>query len=113
MNKLLKGYLDCALWSTTGDNGDPLDTMYSIEDIDEDFLEQAELDCDSFYNSVKDILKDESQDLEEVGHDFWLTRNGHGSGFWDGDYIEGEKLSNVAKGFGEISILESDLQGAA
>ena len=21
----------------------------------------------------------------QIGHDFWLTRNGHGSGFWDRD----------------------------
>ena len=21
-----------------------------------------------------------------AGHDFWLTRNGHGAGFWDGDW---------------------------
>jgi hypothetical protein len=23
-----------------------------------------------------------------AGHDFWLTRNGHGAGYWDGDWPE-------------------------
>ncbi len=36
--------------------------------------------------------------------DFWLTRNRHGAGFWDGDYPDGigERLSDIAHGFGEV-----------
>lgn len=35
-----------------------------------------------------------------AGHDFWLTRNGHGAGFWDrglGDL--GERLTEAAKAY--------------
>jgi hypothetical protein len=24
----------------------------------------------------------------QAGHDFWMTRNGHGCGFWDGDWSD-------------------------
>jgi hypothetical protein len=33
----------------------------------------------------------------QVGHDFWLTRNGHGAGFWDrwSGGTEGERHGDV------------------
>lgn len=38
--------------------------------------------------------------------DFWLTRQGHGCGFWDGKYPDeiGEALSDIARGFGELAV---------
>lgn len=40
-----------------------------------------------------------------AGHDFWLTRNGHGAGFWDGDWPEScaDALTEASKAFGECS----------
>lgn len=54
------------------------------------------------------ICEDEGKSYEGLGHDFWLTRNGHGAGFWDGDYTAemddgtdlGEALTKAAKSFG-------------
>jgi hypothetical protein len=40
-----------------------------------------------------------------TGHDFWLTRNGTGAGFWDGDWFEGEKLTEAAKAFGNFDLM--------
>lgn len=38
---------------------------------------------------------------ERAGHDYWLTRNGHGAGFWDRDELEadglGDKLSDACR----------------
>jgi hypothetical protein len=43
---------------------------------------------------------------EQAGRDFWFTRQGHGTGFWDRDELEpeelGDKLSDRAKRFGEV-----------
>jgi len=38
------------------------------------------------------------------GRDFWYTRNGHGCGFWDGDWPEpyASELTAAAKAFGEV-----------
>lgn len=38
--------------------------------------------------------------VSQAGHDFWLTSQGHGCGFWDGDWKEyaGECLTNASKG---------------
>lgn len=45
-----------------------------------------------------------------AGHDFWLTRNGHGAGFWDRGMPDeiGEGLSDIAKGYGERNAWFSD-----
>ena len=42
---------------------------------------------------------------EQIGHDFWLTRNHHGAGFWDRDLSNGrgEILTQIAHSFGELS----------
>ena len=47
---------------------------------------------------------------DHAAHDFILTRNGHGAGFWDGDWSEpiATKLTELCKKFGEIEIYLSD-----
>jgi hypothetical protein len=45
-----------------------------------------------------------------VGHDFWLTRNRHGAGFWDGDYPAdlGRRLTDSAHAWGEVDLYVGD-----
>ena len=45
-----------------------------------------------------------------IAHDFWLTRNRHGAGFWDGDYPEPEatQLTDLAHTFGECHLYVGD-----
>lgn len=41
-------------------------------------------------------------DWEQLGHDLWLTRNGHGVGFWDRGLGElGSDLTKAASAMGE------------
>ena len=78
-----RAYLVCALWSSTEDDGEPLDKERDLESIHPDSLEKAQKDCDEFREAnISDIIQS-TLDPEQVGHDFWLTRNGHGTGFWD------------------------------
>ena len=50
-------------------------------------------DCAAFYAAHGSQLNEDNCKYrgcpvdEYAGHDFWLTRNGHGAGFWDGDWI--------------------------
>lgn len=45
-----------------------------------------------------------AEGLHQIGTDFWLNRNGHGSGFWDEGWgTLGDQLSDAAHEFGEIS----------
>jgi len=45
-----------------------------------------------------------------AGRDFWFTRNGHGCGFWDGDWPEphATALTDAAKSFGEVDAYLGD-----
>ena len=48
---------------------------------------------------------------EEAGHDFWLTRNRHGSGFWDEDIGDvGRQLTEAACACGECNLYVGDDQ---
>ena len=39
----------------------------------------------------------------QAGHDFWLTRRGHGVGYWDGDWNDSvaDKLTKASRLFSE------------
>lgn len=44
-------------------------------------------------------------------HDYWLTRNGHGAGFWDRGLGEtGERMSSLARTDGEYYLYSNDVE---
>lgn len=104
-------YVSTALWISTDESnesgGEPLDMNYGPEDIAPESLEQIIADCAKFQ---ADNSEDIASDLDYAGHNFWLTRNGHGAGFWDGDWPEaiGERLTTASKAFGECSLYVGD-----
>jgi hypothetical protein len=94
-------YLECALWSSTDENGEPLDDNYTICDVDLSALQAMQDDCKDFIESNEPNLILAGYNPERAGHDFWLTRNSHGAGFWDrglGDV--GDRLSDSCKPYG-------------
>jgi hypothetical protein len=124
MDKFTEAYIECALWSSTDNSndsgGDPLDDNYGVEDIAPKTLEEMKSDCADFQESFGDLIAD---DLERAGHDFWLTRNGHGAGFWDGDWQQpmptehesagryrtvGEFLTAMSKPYGSVDLYVGD-----
>jgi hypothetical protein len=110
------GYLEAALWAET-DGDAPLDDMYTINDISEETLDEMVVDCQKFQEENKELLrqayslyaKNDWTHEEQAGHDFWLTRNGHGCGFWDrglGDV--GDKLTVACREWGEFNLVVSN-----
>lgn len=127
LDPFTRQYLETALWSSNDESdesgGDPMDANYGIEDISPATLAEAVADCAAFRRTpeyLEFMRLFEAEELEpfradtrgdngldgSMGHDFWLTRNGHGAGFWDGDYPDpwGDKLTEAAKRFGEIDL---------
>ena len=110
MDTFTRAYLECALWSTTDEStptgGEPMDANYDLEDISPECLAQAQADCAAFQAQAGDMIAD---DLGGAGHDFWLTRNGHGAGFWDGDWgAHGDALTALAESFGTVDLYVGD-----
>lgn len=97
---ILNAYLACALWTEDFDGK-------SITDVGASTITQARNDIDSFLEQAKDLISDD-WNSEQVGHDLWLTRNGHGSGFWDRGYENGDKLSDIARTFKPLNVWESE-----
>lgn len=111
--KNLLDYVETALWSSVDDDGNPLDRKFSIDDIDEKALEKMQRDIDAFIEKAGPLLDDrylENEHDSRIMHDFWLTRNRHGAGFWDGDYEErlGERLTEISRSFGECDLYVGD-----
>lgn len=83
LSAFLDGYVQCALWSSIDDAGRPLDDAKGPQNIPASTLASMREECQAFINSNIADLKSSGQSEEQAGHDFWLTRNGHGAGFWD------------------------------
>lgn len=102
-----------------------MDRNYSVSDLAPETLARMIADCERFQHEQGDLILDENlkygpvesrehdgfyESAERAGHDFWLTRNGHGCGFWDGDWSEpaASKLTQASKTFGEFSLYVGD-----
>lgn len=115
IERVYNAYLECALWSShDGDKGEYLGTLgYSSSDIAEDTLAAMYSDCERFYSDNRELIDNLRDacltDCGQIGPDLWLTRNGHGAGFWDrglGD--AGDTLTEAAHVMGEFSLYVGD-----
>ncbi len=119
-DSFLNAYITAALWSSN-DGDEPLDSKYSASDLAPETLEKMRADCAKFEaENADDIAKGcprgtgEFTCWEQAGHDFWLTRCGHGAGFWDGDWRDGDdrarekRLTDRAHAFGNVDLYVGD-----
>jgi hypothetical protein len=110
-DEFTKGYVSCALWcgvmvykhdddcpchepATNGDayDADSCECEPELEsssdehdesELTDDAHKELTDDAHDFYASNVADLRASTLDMERCGHDFWLTRNRHGAGFWD------------------------------
>ena len=116
MDNFGQAYIECALWSSTDDAGDPLDSSkHADTELSPETIARFKADCERFQSDYVRVLNEFDYcsgdfDDRQIAHDFWLTRNGHGAGFWDGDYPEalGEALAKLAKSYGECDLYIGD-----
>jgi hypothetical protein len=107
LDPFTRGYIEAALWSSNDESdesgGEPLDQNYGIEDITVESLDKMVRDCERFQQQYAGLLS-QAGSPEQNGHDFWLTRNRHGAGFWDRGYSEniGKALTDAAHQYGEV-----------
>ena len=85
-----------------------MDATHSISDIDAESTQQAINDWNAFRDKAGTLLN--GLDLTDIAHDFWLTRNRHGSGFWGGDYEDavGKVLTEIAHSFAGCDVIVCD-----
>lgn len=118
MDYFVTEYIRSALWSSTDDrdyeNGDsqhgkPMDDEHSAEDLAPATLLQMIADCKKFREDNAADL--EAYPVSQAAHDFWLTRNHHGCGFWEDDFGEhdaNERLTQYCHKMGEVNLYVGD-----
>ncbi len=102
LDKFTLAYIEALLWSSTDDDGDPLDSNYDVRAISDEAIDTIAADCEKFQKENWDLMVSVGNDLEQHGHDFFLTRNHHGVGFWERGYGDtGDQLTEKAHAYGE------------
>lgn len=103
LEQFCRGYRIAMLWSNVegceASSEDPVSYDTKISDELRYLLDEEAKD---FFNGNEILLNSVvrgSYSWDDAGHDFALTRNGHGAGFWD-------------RGFGDVGELLSDLSQA-
>jgi hypothetical protein len=86
----LEAYLDALEWTEV--HNDNPELMGSLG-FSSELLDAAKNDCMAFLAVAGDMIPDDL--LSQAGHDFWLTRNGHGTGFWDRPEIWGSNADKL------------------
>jgi len=128
-DQFVRGYIDAALWSSTDDNDRPLDEDHYARDIAPSSLKSIRRDCAKFFKRHRRDLAsycehlvrhdDSSSPMSFAGHDLFLTRNGHGCGYWDRDGVGdsgvpagppglGQRLTDAASAFGTSDLYVGD-----
>lgn len=109
INEIVKHYLYAALWTAE------LDSKHDADDFGfgEQYYE-AVRDIGDFLNKAVRFLGPYEEHFgketeSQLGHDFWLSRNGHGAGFFDHSLGGSEQeLQKIARAFSERYVFESE-----
>jgi hypothetical protein len=121
IDEALEAYIETALWSSHDESdesgGNPMDQNYGPGDIASKTLREMRKDVRDFMESnavvimASKVNEGQWSRWGRAGHDFWLTRNGHGAGFWDGDWMPrglGRELTEASKPYGEYNLYVGD-----
>lgn len=128
----VNGYVSAMLWANTMRYNDDMgetesfDAYYAGHRIDDGTRYGSELayrelvdDCEQFvkanWRTLREVAtkhfksKYDPHEWEQHGHDYALTRNGHGAGYWDRGYgVLGDELSEAAKLDGPQNLFYED-----
>jgi len=102
------GFFEALLWSSTGDDENPLDANYEVGDIDKLARDALERECAAFARRWSTEIQN-GMGYDRAGHDFALTRNRHGAGFWDGDWpVDGDVLTAGSQDYPSLDLYVGD-----
>ena len=97
----IDSYVECALWADTPEEAGDADTaeVTIIELTDH---------AGRFYDMHEQDILAYEEGVATAGHDLWLTRNGHGAGYWENHSEAAQRLDAAAKELGECYLYVGD-----
>lgn len=139
-DEFVAGYVACALWCGVesyehdescpcrepSENGDAYDAAtcdcepelnssgdeHDESELTDDARKTLTNDAHEFYAANVADLRATTRSMENCGHDFWLTRNRHGAGFWDRKHISPEadaaldRLTEASHSYGDMTLVQ-------
>lgn len=128
IDQFIFSYIQALLWTSNEDefpeycySGEFSISIEDVERISPDTLDRIIKDCAAFEDAVESALANwtgEDANIDQIdsykaGHDFALTRNGCGSGFWDRDAdVYGveprDTMNRIAKSFPEFNLYKGE-----
>ena len=108
---ITRGYFEAMVFTDFGGDSDiPDEAKFSQELVDSSRADLKEFERLLDDLGLVDRVIESNMPLDHVGNDFWLTRNHHGAGFWDGDYPEDleKAFMGIVKNFGEVNLYVGD-----
>ena len=91
------------------ESGEPDGLVNEEADLSEDAVKHADAVAEAFLRCFPESSA--PFEPEQLGHDLWLTRNGHGSGFWDREELYGDcgpRFTSFAENLGEAHAYTGD-----
>lgn len=112
LDSFTQGYVECLFFTECHADNPELEHA-SFAELAPETLARIVEDCRDFQTSFAELLERafefDHYDESRAGHDFWLTRNGHGAGFWDrGLGAIGQRLTEMSKPFGSCDLYRGD-----
>ena len=102
--RILNGYLDAIEFTDCG----PDDAEKQGAPWSGDIIDAARCQVSEFVMRTPNPLLN-GITPEQIGHDLWLTRNGHGAGFWDrGLGAQGDSLTAICEALGGVDSYVGD-----
>lgn len=122
LDAFTQGYIEAMFFTSTGDPDDGDLENAAFADLAPETLTTIIADCAAFqavpaYAAMKDAkrrnrdgLGSRDHNATQAGRDFWFTHNGHGVGFWDGDWPEphASDLDRASKAFPSVDLYRGD-----
>jgi len=95
---MLRGFLIGAMFTSTDENDQPIDSMYGVKDFEESSINKAKEICKLFMKDLQNIttiLETNCKDFDDLGINLWFTMAGQGANFLD--WKDADVLYNKAK----------------
>lgn len=109
----VRGYIEAMFFTDCTSDNPELEHM-TVNDLSELAWSEILRDCKDFQEFASELLElayERDYSEEQAGRDYWLTRNGHGAGFWDRKELTadnlGKHLSEICR-HNEVSLYVSN-----
>ena len=111
LDAFTQGYIEAAFFTSTGSGDDESLETATTAEIAPTALAAVVADCARWQEANAALLAEAyatGYEPQRAGNDYWYTRNGHGTGFWDRDLGEtGDMLANACR-YHEVNLVRGD-----